>query len=252
MQWTGYVWGNFTIGSVVRTLGIVAFRGNKRQRAVRPNLSWFVAFLFSGKGKVSIMITCPSCNLVNPDNTYKCDCGFVLEEKILCEEEDTRTPVYVKKKSRSKFPYIYIFLGIICLAFLLILIAITKFNTGDNRSGLRDGMEAHINTDAEAVIVATEKKYLDDFFNAKRLNDTYGIKELFVAGKIFDVKNCTKILILNKGFLTIKIRVLEGEKEGMSGWVDTERIKCWKPENDSEGFQRVLIDEMLPRGKLPI
>lgn len=132
--------------------------------------------------------------------------------------------LFGKKKRRSKFSYIYIILGIICLAFLIISNVRTN-NTGETRSDLRDGMEAHINTEAEAVIVATEKKYLDDFFNAKRLNDTYGIGELVMAGKIFDVKNCTKILILNKGVFTTKIRVLEGEKIGMSGWVDTERIK---------------------------
>jgi hypothetical protein len=60
---------------------------------------------------------------------------------------------------------------------------------------------------------------LDKVFQAK---DQYGYNQLQAQGKIFKVPNRTRVLLLENGFLRLKVRILEGLKKGYAGIIPRE------------------------------
>jgi hypothetical protein len=63
---------------------------------------------------------------------------------------------------------------------------------------------------------------LDKVFIAK---DEYGYKRLELRGKIFSVENDTRVLILENSLAKVRVRFLEGKKQGLDGWIPREWLK---------------------------
>ncbi|MEN3331470.1 MAG: hypothetical protein V7641_835 [Blastocatellia bacterium] len=63
---------------------------------------------------------------------------------------------------------------------------------------------------------------LDKVFQAK---DQYGYDHLLAEGRIFRVTNNTRALILENGFFKLKVRILEGIKQGYAGLVPREWLQ---------------------------
>lgn len=101
--------------------------------------------------------------------------------------------------------------------------ASTTRHTQTTRS-LSTGDRGVLYHESGTVIVASEKKYLDEFFNALNIKDKYGVGEMVLTGKIFEVPNYTDVLIIDSGLFNSKVRVLEGKHAGRSGWVPYEWV----------------------------
>lgn len=83
------------------------------------------------------------------------------------------------------------------------------------------GEEGHLSGDI--FVAATEEAY-DELTAAIGRNDDYGMTELIARGSVFFVTGGTRILVMDSSFASRRIRVLEGDQVGKSGWVPVEVV----------------------------
>lgn len=82
-----------------------------------------------------------------------------------------------------------------------------------------------VNDCSQKSVVAVDEKSEDVVTKASVANDTYGIAELVMNNQAFLVPNCTKVQVIDQSFAIRKIRILEGDQIGKSGWVPMEFVK---------------------------
>lgn len=87
------------------------------------------------------------------------------------------------------------------------------------------GQEGILESGAELVPVAVSKEAFDEWTKARVANDKYGMGLLLASGKILTPKRGTKVLVIDRATFIRKVRILEGEYVGMSGWVAVEYVK---------------------------
>jgi hypothetical protein len=76
----------------------------------------------------------------------------------------------------------------------------------------------------DKITVARTKDALDRFSRAAAKKDRYGFAELALRDEVFLVPNRTRVLVIDYGFVTHQVRILEGEHAGETGWVPREWI----------------------------
>jgi len=88
------------------------------------------------------------------------------------------------------------------------------------------GERGHLHSGTELVALAVEKKVLDEWNDALFANDTFGRTELLTSGRIFVVPDGTEVLMLDSGWsiFVCKVRILEGEHLGQTGWIPVEWV----------------------------
>jgi len=96
-----------------------------------------------------------------------------------------------------------------------------KEEVSDN---LKIGEEGRLVSDLDEITVAIDEKALDDFIDAAIAKDTIGYTQMLNSGQLFLVPKNTKVLVLDNKLFTTKIRILEGEHYGKSGWVPFEKV----------------------------
>lgn len=87
------------------------------------------------------------------------------------------------------------------------------------------GEQARLSNNADRVSVAADSAAFDALSNAFSAKDTVGFTSLIIAGRVFQVSPDTKVLVLDPGFLTTEVRILEGKHAGKSGLVPAEWVK---------------------------
>ena len=88
------------------------------------------------------------------------------------------------------------------------------------------GSEAVIDVPSlDTVFLCVDKEAFDMFLDAALANDSFGVAELEISGRMFGVPNGTKVLIIDSSFATRRVRVLEGYAVGKSGWLPYEWLK---------------------------
>ena len=78
--------------------------------------------------------------------------------------------------------------------------------------------------ESDIIVVSVDEAALEEFIEAALAGDEYGYTELVLTGKGFIVDSGTKVLVLKKSFPNTKVRVLEDENVGRSGWVPYEWV----------------------------
>lgn len=73
--------------------------------------------------------------------------------------------------------------------------------------------------------VGITKDAYDAYFKAVSANDEIGYYQLLNAGKIFNVPNGTKVLVIDNSWGYDQIRFVGGTHSGESAWVGYEAIK---------------------------
>lgn len=81
----------------------------------------------------------------------------------------------------------------------------------------------HVNT-GDLVIAANEAS-LDELTKASVNKDSATFGLMIIQGKLIDVKNNTKIKMIEAGITKSKVQVIEGAKSGRMGWIANEFIK---------------------------
>ena len=74
------------------------------------------------------------------------------------------------------------------------------------------------------TVVAVDRESHNQQLKARLADDKKGYVELFVADKIFIVNQHVKALVIDKGSILRKIRILEGEQQGQIGWISYAEI----------------------------
>ncbi len=149
------------------------------------------------------------------------------EKTIYLDEEWI---LHVKKKLFTRWYMIilYSFIG------FLFLVAIATTPEEGNYSSTNSNKQTSKFTGDEGILyvegldkvgVATTKAALDELTKASVARDSIGYARVYQEGRAFQVKTNTKILVLENTFTTTKVRILEGEHYGKSGWVPYEWIK---------------------------
>lgn len=82
-----------------------------------------------------------------------------------------------------------------------------------------------LTAEADTVLVAMSQKDLDRFRQLAFAKDDVGLLRLVREGKLISVKSGTVCRIIDGGFLTHEIRIMEGEFKDQSGFVPVEQVK---------------------------
>ena len=152
---------------------------------------------------------CKQCQGEIPDKAKKCKhCG-------------SRVPM-TKKQT-----LITIFAGSIVLFIILGL-----GQMGSNASGINSssstmvsiGDEAKLKASSDTIPVAIDEKAFDELTKAAVAGDDIGFAQIFLEGRAFPISSGTKVKVIDQTMFRRKIRILEGDKLGMSGWVDSELV----------------------------
>jgi hypothetical protein len=80
-------------------------------------------------------------------------------------------------------------------------------------------------TGLRTIPVARTTEAFERFLKASARNDRHEHGLLFLSGELVLVDNGTRVLVLERGFGKHRVRVLEGDEEGFSGWVPREWVK---------------------------
>ena len=75
-----------------------------------------------------------------------------------------------------------------------------------------------------SVLIGTDDDALGEMDKATRVKDDHGRVQLVMGGKILLVASGTRARVLDIGFFTHEIRILEGKHQGRKGWVRKEFV----------------------------
>lgn len=93
-------------------------------------------------------------------------------------------------------------------------------------SNIGIGEEGRLYIDGSSPIgVSVDKESLNELISSIIIHDSSGIQNLILKGKVFIVEEDTRILVIDRGFTSTKVRILEGGNTGMAGWVPSEWVK---------------------------
>lgn len=98
-------------------------------------------------------------------------------------------------------------------------------NVPPTRGPTPQAASPHLSNGGSPVFVATTDAAWDALFKALGKRDEIGVAELVLSGRVFLVDDGTKVLVLDRGFSSIEIRVVEGSSFGKKGWVPRELVK---------------------------
>ena len=113
-----------------------------------------------------------------------------------------------------KHKFIIIAVAAICLAF-----------SCDTSTGVSIGNEGTLDSGANKSPVAITEDAFKAWTKAKVANDTHGMAQLMLIGSVFLVERGTRVLVIDSGTFTQKIRILGGGQTGRAGWVPYEYVK---------------------------
>ena len=113
-----------------------------------------------------------------------------------------------------KHKLMIIALAAICLAF-----------SCDTSMGVSIGNEGTLDSGANKSPVAITEDAFKAWTKAKVAKDTHGMAQLMLMGSVFLVERGTRVLVIDSGTFTQKIRILGGGQTGRAGWVPYEYVK---------------------------
>lgn len=73
--------------------------------------------------------------------------------------------------------------------------------------------------------VSEDEQTYKELVAAVTAKDTVGYNKLLYSGKVFEVATGTKVLVLEPGLERSKVRILEGNNSGRSGWVPRQGVR---------------------------
>jgi hypothetical protein len=91
------------------------------------------------------------------------------------------------------------------------------------------GAEAILDNGVDTVLVAINEKALDELVKAANAKDQIGLNLMLLEGQVFLVPCGIRIRILDRGFATSKIRILEGDHYAKAGWIPYEFTRPISP-----------------------
>lgn len=89
------------------------------------------------------------------------------------------------------------------------------------------GSEVRIvpNSGAERMPLAVDPQAMDDLSKAAVAKDTVGWNEVIRAGRAFWVDRGARVLVLEQGWETTRVRLLDGPQAGRAGWLISDNLR---------------------------
>ncbi len=163
------------------------------------------------------------------------------ERRKIEEEAKLRAKLREKeeKRKQSKKAVGCLVVFLVIFIFIIVLIAIS----GDSRNSspttqpatrsqtLGVGEDGIVNNNSDKndtsgiAILAVSEFYFDEFTQLSIARDEIGFRKMVSEGKLFTVKNGTAVKVIDLKFLgKTKVRILEGDYLGESGWIASEFV----------------------------
>lgn len=105
---------------------------------------------------------------------------------------------------------------VFCIVFALLLFAC---------GGPGIGQQGHVQSPATDVAVATSEAGFDALMRAVAVKDNAAVGALALSGDVFTVPNGTAVLVLARQSTKVQVRLLDGPRPGVIGWVIAEYVK---------------------------
>jgi len=121
------------------------------------------------------------------------------------------------------FLVIVILVGVIAILFIIPGSKTQEQEPQDASISLGD--EAVLYNGGNNILVAVDEASFDDLVRAVVIEDTLGIVELMADGKVFRVESRTRVKLIDRALTKTKVRILEGDFMGASGWVPFEWVR---------------------------
>lgn len=177
--------------------------------------------------KERIKIKCPLCKSKVPSNALKCaKCAGDLNTEEA--QKNIQSQLHKQRKLKMATAIIFSFLIIIIIASSGEEDAPTQqvetlsiLTIGDD--GILNNQEEKTNCEGNTIL-GTSKETYDEFSKAQVADDKLDYLQMLGDGKIFLIPNCTKVKVIDSSFTLKKVRILEGEHLGVSGWMPFEFV----------------------------
>lgn len=153
--------------------------------------------------------------------------GEIPEKARKCQHCGTKIKITWKELT-LKEKIVAVVLGVI-IAFVVI-----SFFTGNDlntptastKTSLRIGEEGIIHRDGvQKILISIDEVSMEESMKAFMAEDWQGIMELISSGRAFQVNNDTRVKVIDRNIGGRKVRILEGEMHGKSGWISMEFVK---------------------------
>jgi hypothetical protein len=82
------------------------------------------------------------------------------------------------------------------------------------------------------ILVAVDEQAFDEYVKASLAQDTIGLKDLIIRGRLLAMLNSPTVLVIDTGFghqtghSALKVRILDGDYAGSAGWVVKECVEA--------------------------
>ncbi len=157
------------------------------------------------------------------------------EEKARLEAQEKIKAELNAKEAKDGTIGCLVFLGIVVVVMLYFFVfksisdatgisAPTKTTTSSNIKSIGQRGKLFSEKDS-SVLIAVDEKSLKELIKVFAADDEAGFAELLISGKVFEVNNNTNVLILDVGYGSYKIRILDGERAYETGWTFKEFVK---------------------------
>ena len=74
-------------------------------------------------------------------------------------------------------------------------------------------------------LLAVDKRAFDEWVTVCAAGDQHGAAQMHATGKMFAVDNGTRVKVIDIAFGALRVRVLDGDETGKSGWISHEFVK---------------------------
>ena len=87
------------------------------------------------------------------------------------------------------------------------------------------GENGYLSIGSGQIAVAVTEGAFDELLKVVRARDMMGLAQLLSSGDAFAVPNNTRVLVIEQGLFKTRVRIVEGEAAGRSGWVPMEFVQ---------------------------
>lgn len=162
-------------------------------------------------------------------NDFICpECGWEVEAARKYSEKHKQTNMIgtassKKENNPSRIKKILLTVS----AIVVVLLIVPQMCTGGGSASSSYTTSAGV---GDVVILkdafaGVTKSDLDKVIKYSVAKDSNGLMQYMLAGNAFMISDGTKAKLLNKGFASCEVRIIDGNLSGRSGWIPIEMIK---------------------------
>jgi len=115
---------------------------------------------------------------------------------------------------------------VVVVIFVIIIVSLFGCSDKETRQTVSSiGEKGILQSGASITPVAVTKEAFDQWSKARVAKDEYGMVALLSSGLVFTPSSRTQVLVIDKDTYITKVRILQGEYTGQSGWVAYEYVR---------------------------